>query len=158
MLPSNAMKTPILALILAIVFGNTAVAQSSFMDLSKPMTGKTRFVIDADGKPIEFGVPLGKPVERSMEGSSTTAPRWPGARAMQDDGPGTGSSSCGGSGTSCATDGSKTVAVRSYTRKDGTYVAPHQQTNPNSATRDNYNTRGNYNPYNGKVGTKSPKD
>jgi hypothetical protein len=45
-----------------------------------------------------------------------------------------------------------------YTRKDGTYVAPHHQTNPNSTTRDNYNTRGNYNPHNGQIGTRSPKD
>jgi hypothetical protein len=45
-----------------------------------------------------------------------------------------------------------------YTRKDGTYVAPHRQTDPNGTTRDNYNTRGNYNPYNGQTGTRSPKD
>lgn len=44
--------------------------------------------------------------------------------------------------------------VRGYTRKDGTYVAPHYQTNPNSTTSDNYSTRGNVNPYTGKPGTK----
>jgi hypothetical protein len=48
--------------------------------------------------------------------------------------------------------------TKGYTRKDGTYVQPHYQTNPNGTTRDNYNTRGNYNPHNGKVGTRSPKD
>ena len=80
------MKNPILALILAIVFGSTAAAQSSFMDLSKPMTGKTRFVVDADGKPVEFGVPLSERIERPVQTSSPAAPRWAGARAKQDDG------------------------------------------------------------------------
>jgi hypothetical protein len=65
------------------------------------------------------------------------------------------SGSTKGSGTGSSPSSHPT---RGYTKKDGTYVAPHQQTNPNSTTRDNYNTRGNYNPYNGQTGTKSPKD
>jgi len=44
--------------------------------------------------------------------------------------------------------------VRGYTRKDGTYVAPHYRTSPNRTQRDNYSTYGNYNPYTGKTGTK----
>lgn len=44
--------------------------------------------------------------------------------------------------------------VRAYTRSDGTYVAPHYQTNPNSTTSDNYSTRGNTNPYTGQPGYK----
>src|SRR5436190_11818592 len=47
--------------------------------------------------------------------------------------------------------------VSGYTRKDGTYVAPHYQTNPNSTRNDNYSTRGNVNPYTGQSGTK-PRD
>ena len=47
-------------------------------------------------------------------------------------------------------------AVRGYTRKDGTYVAPHMQTNPNSTRSDNWSTRGNVNPYTGQAGTKDP--
>jgi hypothetical protein len=39
----------------------------------------------------------------------------------------------------------------------GTYVQPHQQTNPNSTQYDNYGTRGNVNPYTGQTGTRSPK-
>ena len=31
--------------------------------------------------------------------------------------------------------------VDGYTRNNGTYVAPHQQTNPNNAQLDNYGTR-----------------
>lgn len=48
------------------------------------------------------------------------------------------------------------VRVRGYTRKDGTYVAPHYRSSPNSSKSDNYSTRGNYNPYTGKTGTADP--
>lgn len=46
--------------------------------------------------------------------------------------------------------------VRGYTRKDGTYVAPHYQTNPDSSRLNNWSTRGNVNPYTGKAGTVDP--
>lgn len=46
--------------------------------------------------------------------------------------------------------------VEGYVRRDGTYVAPHYQTNPNSSVYDNYSTRGNVNPYNGRAGTVNP--
>jgi hypothetical protein len=36
--------------------------------------------------------------------------------------------------------------VRGYVRKDGTYVAPHQRSNPDSNPYNNYNFPGNYNP------------
>jgi hypothetical protein len=44
--------------------------------------------------------------------------------------------------------------VQGYVRQDGTYVAPHYQTNPNGTTSDNYSTKGNVNPYTGQAGTK----
>jgi hypothetical protein len=44
-----------------------------------------------------------------------------------------------------------------YTTSTGTYVQPHQQTNPNSTARDNYSTSGNVNPYTGAVGTRNPR-
>ena len=47
--------------------------------------------------------------------------------------------------------------VGGYTTPQGTYVQPHQQTNPNGTQYDNYNSRGNYNPYNGQTGNRSPK-
>lgn len=46
--------------------------------------------------------------------------------------------------------------VRGYTRRDGTYVAPHMQSNPNGTKLDNWSTRGNVNPYTGKRGTVDP--
>lgn len=48
------------------------------------------------------------------------------------------------------------VAVRGYVKKDGTYVAPHYRSSPNSTTYDNYSTRGNVNPYTGQSGTRTP--
>lgn len=49
-----------------------------------------------------------------------------------------------------------THSVRGYVRRDGTYVAPHVQTNPNNTRLDNWSTRGNVNPYTGVAGTKDP--
>ena len=46
--------------------------------------------------------------------------------------------------------------VSGYTRKDGTYVQPHQRTNSNNTMMDNYSTKGNSNPYTGKAGTVDP--
>ena len=44
--------------------------------------------------------------------------------------------------------------VHGYTRNNGTYVAPHYQTNPNNTQYDNYGTLGNWNPYTGQYGTR----
>ena len=48
-------------------------------------------------------------------------------------------------------------SVQGYTTNSGTYVQPHQQTNPNSTQRDNYGATGNVNPYTGVVGTYHPR-
>lgn len=47
-------------------------------------------------------------------------------------------------------------SVKGYTKKNGTHVAPHHQTNPNDTKRDNYSSKGNANPHRGKPGTKDP--
>jgi hypothetical protein len=52
---------------------------------------------------------------------------------------------------------SKSNNVRGYTKKDGTYVAPHNRTNPNNTQRDNWSSKPNQNPYTGKDGTKEPQ-
>lgn len=49
------------------------------------------------------------------------------------------------------------VHVNGYTKKDGTYVAPHERSAPNNTQADNYSTKGNVNPYTGKVGTVEPQ-
>lgn len=43
--------------------------------------------------------------------------------------------------------------VKGYTRSNGTYVAPHYRSSPNSVQYDNYSTRGNVNPYTGERGS-----
>jgi hypothetical protein len=49
-----------------------------------------------------------------------------------------------------------THSVRGYVRSDGTYVQPHQQTNPNTTKLDNWTTQGNVNPTTGQPGTVNP--
>lgn len=46
--------------------------------------------------------------------------------------------------------------VGGYVRQNGTYVAPHYRTTPNSSIYDNYSTRPNVNPYTGQTGTRTP--
>lgn len=48
-------------------------------------------------------------------------------------------------------------STRGYIKKDGTFVAPHQSSNPNHTQRDNWSSKGNTNPYTGKDGTREPK-
>jgi hypothetical protein len=47
--------------------------------------------------------------------------------------------------------------VQGHVTTGGTYVQPHQQTNPNNTQRDNYSATGNVNPYTGTVGTRNPR-
>ena len=46
------------------------------------------------------------------------------------------------------------VKVNGYTKKNGTYVAPHYRTAPDSKKSNNWSTKGNVNPITGKKGTK----
>jgi hypothetical protein len=48
------------------------------------------------------------------------------------------------------------VQVDGYYRKDGTYVAPHHRTSPDSRRDNNYGSQGNMNPYTGQMGTIDP--
>ena len=52
--------------------------------------------------------------------------------------------------------GSGTHTVQGHTTKNGTYVQPHRQTNPNNTKQDNWSSKGNVNPDTGKQGTKDP--
>jgi hypothetical protein len=49
------------------------------------------------------------------------------------------------------------ASVRGYYRKDGTYVQPHQRTNPDGNPFNNYSFPGNYNPNIGKVTPGDPQ-
>ena len=46
--------------------------------------------------------------------------------------------------------------VKGYTKKNGTYVAPHNKTTPDKSKHNNYGSKGNVNPYTGKQGIKDP--
>ena len=46
--------------------------------------------------------------------------------------------------------------VRGYTRRDGTYVAPHQRTSPDRSPYNNYDFPGNYNPNSGRATPGNP--
>jgi len=62
------------------------------------------------------------------------------------------SSRSGGSGTGSS---SSSHYVTGHATKNGTYVKPHHQTNPDHTQRNNYSTKGNTNPWTGKKGTKN---
>jgi hypothetical protein len=47
-----------------------------------------------------------------------------------------------------------TVTVRGYVKSNGTVVAPHIQTGPDSTRANNWSTKPNINPITGKEGTK----
>lgn len=59
--------------------------------------------------------------------------------------------------TTNSTTSGAVIDVNGYTKKNGTYVAPHKRTKQNSTELDNFSTQGNVNPYTGKKGTKVPK-
>jgi hypothetical protein len=46
------------------------------------------------------------------------------------------------------------TAVDGYYRQDGTYIAPHYRSSPNSTVLDNYGTKPNVNPFTGEQGTR----
>lgn len=48
------------------------------------------------------------------------------------------------------------VYHKGYVTKNGTYVAPHYQTAPDSTRQNNYSTQGNVNPYTGQAGRVNP--
>jgi hypothetical protein len=47
-------------------------------------------------------------------------------------------------------------SVSGYVKKNGTYVAPHRQTDSDSSRVNNWSSKGNFNPYTGKKGTRDP--
>lgn len=49
------------------------------------------------------------------------------------------------------------VYVHGYTTRNGTYVAPHHRSSPDSTPYNNYSTQGNVNPYTGRSGTAQPQ-
>jgi hypothetical protein len=48
------------------------------------------------------------------------------------------------------------VYVQGHMRNDGTYVAPHHRSAPDSSPYNNYGAQGNINPYSGQQGYQQP--
>lgn len=47
--------------------------------------------------------------------------------------------------------------VNGYYRSNGTYVAPHYRSSPDSSYNNNWSTSPNVNPHTGRVGTNEPR-
>ena len=47
--------------------------------------------------------------------------------------------------------------VDGYTKRDGTYVAPHWRSTPDSSHNNNWSTSPNVNPFTGQQGTRAPR-
>ena len=58
--------------------------------------------------------------------------------------------------SSSGSESKSTEHVSGYTRKNGTYVAPHDRTTPDASKTNNWSTKGNVNPETGKKGEKNP--
>lgn len=56
--------------------------------------------------------------------------------------------------TSLSSAYARSIRVRGYYRKDGTYVRSHYRSAPDGNFYNNWSTKGNVNPYTGKPGTK----
>jgi hypothetical protein len=97
------------------------------LDFSKPMTGKSRYVVNSDGKPVDMGAhapttahPAPRPDALSSVPASVSAPP---AKSP----PGVTLMSTSSNGYSM---GPTSMQVQGYTRPDGTYVAPLLRTAP----------------------------
>lgn len=102
------MQNAVLSLVVAIALAAAIPAHGhaqSVIDLSKPQTGKSRFVLNADLTPADLGV-----VEEN-ETPEHVATRSGGRIGPTADRP---------------------VAVKAYTRKDGTTVSAHTRSAPGS--------------------------
>lgn len=88
-------------------------AQDGILDFSKPQTGPSQFVFNADGTPVQLGV-------RSEQRTEVD-------RLYGNGNPPSCGSACAGA--------PKTVHVDGYTRKDGTYVEPYYRAAPGTAHR-----------------------
>jgi hypothetical protein len=63
----------VLAVVVCVCGSVPVQAQSSLLDFSKPMTGKSRFGINPDGSPLEFGVPARRVPSRQPASSAPAA-------------------------------------------------------------------------------------
>ena len=64
----------VLAVLVCVLGSVPVLAQSSVLDFSKPMTGKSRFGMNPDGSPLELGVPARRvPAREARSGAPAVA-------------------------------------------------------------------------------------
>ena len=119
----------VLTILVSILGSVPALAQSSMLDLSKPMTGKSRYGINSDGSPLELGVPARvqtdlDPGQQPRSGAAVVGPCGGTACGSTNSGTGGGSASAGTAGGAGRP---KTEYVSGYTRKDGTHVGSYMR-------------------------------
>ena len=117
------MKRAIVSIFVGLCWIATANAESALLDLSKPMAGKSRYVVGANGTPLELGASAEtdpSPEAQSGSSSSSLTPSLSLSYACRNGG-------CSASGSPATL---RTVYVSGYTRRNGTYVAPYFRTAP----------------------------
>jgi hypothetical protein len=121
------MQRAIVSIVAGLCWIAPAQAQSSLLDFSKPMTGKSRYVHHSDGTPVDMGAPARtatqpahQPGALSSVPASASAPatnRAPAVTLMS-------------TSSNAYSMGPTSMQVQGYTRPDGTYVAPYLRTAP----------------------------
>jgi hypothetical protein len=119
------MQRAIVSIVAGLCWIASAQAQSSVLDFSKPMTGKSRYVLHSDGTAVDMGAPARTATHpahqpgaiSSVRASASATHKAPAVTLMST------------SGNSYSM-GPTSMQVQGYTRPDGTYVAPYLRTAP----------------------------
>ena len=126
------MPRVIVSIVVGLCWIASAQAESSMLDFSQPMTGKSRYMVNSDGTAADMGA-------ADMGAHAQTAPHRTHRPGILSSEPGTGPARAhhsppGVTLMSTSSNGSSmgptSVQVRGYTRSDGTYVAPYLRTAP----------------------------
>lgn len=119
-----SMQRAVVSIVAGLCWIAPAQAQSSVLDFSKPMTGKSRYMLNSDGTTADMGhAPTAAHPAPGPLSSVPISASAPAARST----PGVTLMSTSGNGYSM---GPTSMQVSGYTRSDGTYVAPYLRTAP----------------------------
>jgi hypothetical protein len=127
------MERVIVSIVVGLCWIAPAQAQTSVLDFSKPMTGKSRYVVNADGTAADMGAAdlgangLSASPPAHRPGPLSSAPAHPHHAHSAHSTPGVTLMSTSSNGYSM---GPSSYQVRGYTRPDGTYTAPYLRTAP----------------------------
>ena len=126
------MQRVIVSIVAGLCWIASAQAESSMLDFSQPMTGKSRYMVNSDGTAADIGA-------ADMGAHAQTVPHPPHRPRILSSEPAAGPAHAhrpppGVTLMNTSSNGSSmgptSVQVRGYTRADGTYVAPYLRTAP----------------------------